>query len=194
MFFAACENDENVLRERSKKKMGVDEAQNVELLYSQSGKLRSKLTAPAMLRYQDTLPRVEFPHSLRIVFFDSTMQIESIVDAKYGRYIEGQNKAYLRDSVVAVQLTKQDTVRCEELFWDQNKQLFYTDKPATVIKKDGSVVPAQKGLKASQDFKKIEFFEIANGTLPVADSAFSGTAATQDSSVNTVDSAKKSTP
>jgi hypothetical protein len=85
-------------------------------------------------------------------------------------------------------------VRCEELFWDQNKQLFYTDKPATVIKKDGSVVPAKKGLKASQDFKKIEFFEIANGILPLADSVFSGTAAAQDSSVNKTDSAKKPTP
>lgn len=127
--FIACENDENVLRERTKKRMGVDEAQKVELLYSQSGQVRSRLTAPVMLRYQDTLPRVEFPNSLHIDFFDSTMQIESVVDAKYGRYIEGQNKAYLRDSVVAIQLTKQDTIRCEELWWDQNKQLFYTDGP-----------------------------------------------------------------
>lgn len=182
MFLAACENDENVLRERAKRKMGVDEAKKVELLYSQAGKVRSKLTAPVMNRYQDTLPRVEFPNSLHIDFFDSTMQVESIVDAKYGRYIEGQNKAYLRDSVVAIQLTKQDTVRCEELWWDQNKQVFYTDKPAKITKKDGTIIPATKGLKASQDFKKIELFQTIDGRLIVSDSEFSGVTASQDSS------------
>lgn len=190
LFFVACENDENVLRERTKKKLGVDEAQKIELLFSQSGKLRSRLTAPLMLRYQDTLPRVEFPNALHIDFFDSTLQVESIVDAQYGRYIEGQNKAYLRDSVVAIQLTKQDTVRCEELWWDQNKQIFYTDKPAKITKKDGTIIPATKGLKASQDFKKIELFETIQGTLIVSDTAFSGTPPQQDSAANAVDSAK----
>ena len=190
LFFPACENDENVLRERTKKRMGVDEAQKVELLYSQSGKVRSKLTAPIMLRYQDTLPRVEFPNSLHVDFFDSTLQIESVVDAKYGRYIEGQNKAYLRDSVVAIQLTKQDTIRCEDLWWDQNKQLFYTDKPAKITKKDGTIIPATKGLKASQDFKKIELFQTIQGTLIVSDAEFSGATAPQDSITNKVDSVK----
>ncbi|MFT3950004.1 MAG: LPS export ABC transporter periplasmic protein LptC [Agriterribacter sp.] len=184
-FLAACENDEKVLQERAKRKMGVDEAKKIELLYSQSGKVRSKLTAPVMLRYQDTLPRVEFPNSLHIVFFDSTLQVESIVDAKYGRYIEGQNRAFLRDSVVAIQLTKQDTVRCRELWWDQNKQLFYTDKPATITQKNGTIIPATKGLKASQDFKKIELFEPIDGTLVVSNAEFSSSSASQDSSGNT---------
>ncbi|MFT3748335.1 MAG: LPS export ABC transporter periplasmic protein LptC [Agriterribacter sp.] len=187
MFLAACENDENVLRERAKRKTGVDEAKKIELLYSQAGKVRSKLTAPVMNRYQDTLPRVEFPNSLHIDFFDSTMQVESIVDAKYGRYIEGQNKAYLRDSVVAIQLTKQDTVRCEELWWDQNKQVFYTDKPATVTKQDGQIIHATQGLKASQDFKKIEFFQPRNSKFSYSDTAFSGVSS-QDSTISKPDS------
>ncbi|MCC6289551.1 MAG: LPS export ABC transporter periplasmic protein LptC [Chitinophagaceae bacterium] len=190
-FLASCENDEKVLQERAKRKMGVDEAKKIELLYSQSGKVRSRLTAPVMLRYQDTLPRVEFPNSLHIDFFDSTLQVENIVDSKYGRYIEGQNRAFLRDSVVAIQLTKMDTVRCQELWWDQNKQLFYTDKPATVTKKDGTIIHAAKGLKASQDFKKIEFFETLDGTLVVSNAEFSGLSASQDSSAdNKTDSVK----
>lgn len=190
-FLGACENDENVLRERVKRRMGVDEAQKVELLYSQSGKVRSRLTAPVMLRYQDTLPRVEFPNTVHIDFFDSTMQVESVVDAKYGRYIEGQNKAYLRDSVVAIQLAKQDTVRCEELLWDQNKQLFYTDKPATVTKADGQVIHATQGLKASQDFKKIEFFQPRDSRFAYSDSEFSGVSSASDSVTNNADSVKK---
>ena len=40
------------------KKLGVDEAINIESYMSQGGKMRAKLTAPLMLRYQDTSARV----------------------------------------------------------------------------------------------------------------------------------------
>jgi len=191
IFAISCENDEKVLQERVKKKIGVDEAKNVQLLYSQAGKVKSKLTAPVMYRYQDTLPRVEFPNSMHIDFYNDSMQIESIVDAKYGRYIEGQNKAYLRDSVVAIQKFSGDTVRCKELWWDQNKQLFYTDKPALITKKDGTIIPAQKGFNATQDFKTINLLEPVEGILPVSESEFSGVTTTKDSSAAQPDSTKK---
>lgn len=181
LLITGCENDEKVLQERVKKKIGVDEAKNVELLYSQAGKVKSKLTAPVMYRYQDTLPRVEFPNSMHIDFYNDSMQIESIVDAKYGKYIEGQNKAFLRDSVVAIQKFTQDTVRCKELWWDQNKQLFFTDKPALITKKDGTILPAKKGFSATQDFKTITLLEPTDGSLPVPESEFSGITNTQDS-------------
>lgn len=173
-----CENDEKEIREFTRKKMGVDEAKKIELLYSQSGKVKSKLTAPVMFRYQDTLPRLEFPNTLHVDFFNDSLQIESVLDAKFGRYIEGQNKAYLRDSVVAIQKFNQDTVRCKELWWDQNKQQFYTDKPALITKKDGTIIPAKKGFTASQDFKTIVLREPTEGILPVPESSFSNTDST----------------
>jgi LPS export ABC transporter protein LptC len=188
LLITGCENDEKVLQERVKKKIGVDEAKNVELLYSQAGKVKSKLTAPVMYRYQDTLPRVEFPNSMHIDFYNDSMQIESIVDAKYGKYIEGQNKAFLRDSVVAIQKFTQDTVRCKELWWDQNKQLFFTDKPALITKKDGTILPAKKGFSATQDFKTITLLEPTDGSLPVPESEFSGITNANDSTAKPKDS------
>lgn len=170
---SGCENDEKDIREFTRKKIGVDEAKQIELFYSQAGKVRSRLTAPVMYRYQDTLPRVEFPNTLHLDFYNDSLQIESVVDARYGRYIEGQNKAFLKDSVVAIQKLNQDTVRCQELWWDQNKQQFYTDKPALITKKDGTVLPAKKGFTASQDFKTIILMEPTEGILPVPESGFS---------------------
>jgi LPS export ABC transporter protein LptC len=185
MIIAGCENDEKEIREFTRKKMGVDEAKQIELFYSQGGKVRSRLTAPVMYRYQDTLPRVEFPNTLHLDFYNDSLQIESVVDARYGRYIEGQNKAFLKDSVVAIQKHNQDTVRCKELWWDQNKQQFYTDKPALITKKDGTVLPAKKGFTASQDFKTITLMEPTEGILPVPES---GLTAIKDSSAATGDS------
>lgn len=169
---AACENSDEELRERTRKKMGVDEALNVESLFSQAGKLKAKLTSAIMYRYQDTLPRIEFPNKLHVDFYNDSLQIESILDAKYGRYIEGQNKMYLRDSVVVIQKFNQDTLRCEELWWDQNKERFYSDKPIKITKKDGTVLPG-KGLEASQDFRNIKILNPSDGILPVPASEFS---------------------
>ncbi|HTN05649.1 LPS export ABC transporter periplasmic protein LptC [Agriterribacter sp.] len=177
---AGCENSEQEIRELTEKKIGVDEARTIETYFSQAGKMQAKLTAPLMYRYQDTLPRVEFPNALHVDFYDDSLQVESVLDALYGRYIEGQKKMYLRDSVVVIQKFNQDTLRCQELWWDQNKEIFYTDKPIRVTKKDGTVLPGQ-GLEASQDFRNIKIINPSQGILPVPEGEFSG-APVQDSS------------
>lgn len=197
----ACENSEEEIRELTEKKIGVDEAGTIETYFSQAGKMRARLTAPLMYRYQDTLPRVEFPNALHVDFYNDSLQVESVLDALYGRYIEGQKKMYLKDSVVVIQKFNQDTLRCEELWWDQNKEIFYTDKPVKITKKDGTVLPG-KGLEASQDFRNIKIINPSQGILPVPESEFTGIAAgdstvaddntlARDSMRNTADTLKK---
>lgn len=175
-FLAGCENSEQEIRELTQKKIGVDEARTIETYFSQAGKMRAKLTAPLMYRYQDTLPRVEFPNALHVDFYNDSLQVESVLDALYGRYIEGQKKMYLKDSVVVIQKFNQDTLRCQELWWDQNKEIFYTDKPVKITKKDGTILPG-KGLEASQDFRNIKIINPSQGILPVPESEFTGVAA-----------------
>ena len=189
---AACENSEQEIRAFTEKKIGVDEAHTIETYFSQAGKMRAKLTAPVMYRYQDTLPRVEFPGSLHVDFYSDSLQVESILDALYGRYIEGQKKMFLKDSVVVIQQFNQDTLRCEELWWDQNKEIFYTDKPIRITKKDGTVLPG-RGLEASQDFRDIKIINPSQGILPVPESEFTGAPA-QDSSVVEDSSRPKARP
>src|ERR1700743_493608 len=69
-------------------------------------KVKGKLSAPYMLRYQRTdSPYAEFPHTLHVDFFKDSVSmnqrptIESKLDAHYGKYLMNQNKVYLRDSV-----------------------------------------------------------------------------------------------
>lgn len=190
MLLASCENSETELQERSKKKMGVDEATNIETFFSQAGKVKAKLTSVLMYRYQDTLPRIEFPTSLHVDFYNDSTQIESILDAKYGRYIEGQNKMYLRDSVVVIQKFNGDTLRCQELWWDQNKEKFYTDKPVRLTTKSGKIIPAQ-GLVASQDFRSIEFIDPADGRFTFNESEFGAATATDSTTKVNADSTKR---
>ncbi len=187
LFIVSCENSEQEIKAFTEKKIGVDEAHLIQTFFSQAGKMRAKLSAPVMFRYQDTLPRVEFPQSLHVDFYNDSLQVESVLDALYGRYIEGQKKMFLKDSVVVVQRFNQDTLRCKELWWDQNKETFYTDKPIRITKKDGTVLPGQ-GLEASQDFRNIKILNPSQGILPISESEFKDITA-PDSSRKNSDSA-----
>jgi LPS export ABC transporter protein LptC len=168
MFFlvtsTSCVNDEQKVKEMFEKKTGLDEAEGVVSYMSQGGRTRAKLTAPTLLRFQDTLPRMEFPRSLHVDFFDSTMHVENQVDALFGRYLETQNKVYMRDSVRVFNI-KADTLFCQELWWDQNNQQFHTDKPVR-IHRPGMIINGV-GLRAPQDFKTFDIFQITNSVLRV---------------------------
>jgi hypothetical protein len=103
-FFMACENDLDVIRKMQEQKLSVDEVKNVTSYLSQGGRMKAKLTAPLMLRYFDSVPRVEFPNSLHVDFYNDSMQIESYLDAKKAWYYEQQSRIVLTYSVVVIHL------------------------------------------------------------------------------------------
>ncbi len=145
----SCENSESAINEWNERKMLVDEARNVTSYFSQQGIIRARLTAPLMLRYQTDSNYVEFPKSLHVDFFDANKQIESWLDARYGKYVESANKVQLRDDVRVIN-NSGDTLTTEELWWSQNEKKFYTDKEVRIAKKDQRIFGG-KGLEAAQD-------------------------------------------
>ncbi len=153
LFVLSCENDERKIRDLTEKKIMVEEAKNITSLLSQQGQIRAKLTAPQMLRYQTDSVYVEFPRSLHVDFYDGNAQLESSLDARYGKYIESHSKVLLRDSVVVINV-KGDTLRTSELWWDQSTKMFFTDKIVRIHKK-GENIMGGKGLEASQDLINI---------------------------------------
>ena len=106
-----------------------------------------------MRRSEMDSPYVEFPNTLHVDFYNDSLQIESFMDARYGKWKEQDGKVYLRDSVVVMNILKGDTLYCKELWWDQKAEKFYTDKPVRFIKpgEPFSMVPAWKHLRISAD-------------------------------------------
>lgn len=166
-FMSACENDDKTLREWTSRVVMRETAKDIVSYMSQNGEIRAKLTAPVMIRTNGDTLSVEFPRSLHCDFYnDSTRQLETWLDARYGMYYENLNKVYLRDSVVVITV-KGDTLRAPDLWWDQSKSMFYTDKYA-LYKGPGKNIYGGKGLEASQDLKRITFKE-TTGNLKVSD-------------------------
>ena len=149
LLFLGCENDERTINAWTEKKVMVEEAVNVNALFSQTGNLKANLKAPLMLRYQGDTIYVEFPKSLHVDFFDSSGKRESWLDARYGKHFESLNKVLLRDSVTVINI-KGDTLATAELWWDQNLKKFFTDSVVRITTKDKQIRGGQ-GLEASQD-------------------------------------------
>lgn len=170
-FMYSCENDPQVVEALNKKTIGVEEGRHIESFLSQGGKMKAKLMAPLMLRYLRDTPKVEFPNSLRVDFFDDSTKIESKLFSKYGRYLENENKVFLRDSVVVFNVTG-DTLFCKELYWDQLTGTFFTDKNVIIKKPDQKVYG--RGLVADQSFKWFTINHPHDSYLNIPDSSFIG--------------------
>lgn len=144
----------------------IEEATDIETYLSQGSMLKAKLWAPYMMRYSSDTVYVEFPKTLHVNFFDSLGRVDSHLDAQYGKYYESLSKVYLRDSVLVYNM-QGDSLRSPDLWWDQNTQMFYTDKDVW-IKRQGTVLLG-KGMDSKQDLSDIHIKQVT-GLVDVPDS------------------------
>lgn len=163
LFLFSCENDVNEVDNQFKKKTAVEEAYKVDAYLSGEGKMKARLTAPYMLRYQpanNDSPYIEFPRTLHVDFFDDSTRVESTLDALYAKNKEYEKKVLLRDSVVVINKFRGDTLRTSELWWDQGKETFYTDKPVQIFQRTKVIYGV--GMTSKQDFTDWSIFNITN--------------------------------
>jgi LPS export ABC transporter protein LptC len=163
LFVYSCENDEGEIKKWTQKVVMVDEVREVQSIFSDGGLLKAKLAAPLMLRYQADTVYMEFPKKLHVDFFDSTGKKESQLDARYGKYFESGKKVFLKDSVVVASV-KGDTLKCPELWWDQNTGKFYTDSLVRLKTVDKTIYGG-KGMRADQDLSNFSFFNATGNIL-----------------------------
>ncbi len=167
--FTSC-NDEEFSSYNSKN-LGIEEIKNADINYTLGGNAKAKLLSPLMLRVQETNPYVEFPKKLHVDFFNENGEIDSRLDALYGKYYELESKVFLRDSVRVIN-TKGDTLYCNELWWDRSRvgREFYTDKPVRIRKKmevvDGTC------MESAQDFKNWVLCNPSQGVMRIPNSQF----------------------
>ena len=170
LLFISCENDPGEIELWTKKTDLIEEAKTVESYLSQAGVMKAKLTAPVMFRYQRDTVYTEFPNTLHVDFYDDSVQVQSWLTANYGIYYDNLNKVFLRDSVTVIN-NEGDTLRCPELWWDQNQQKFYTDKPARIDGIDKHIL-CSNGITAPQDLRGFICnypsgpFNIKDGSMP----------------------------
>lgn len=174
-FMLACENDVNEVKELGKKKPGIEEGKNITSYLSMGGKMKAKLTAPLLLRYQgDSALKSEFPKTLFVEFYNDSMKLESTLRANYGRYLENENKIFLRDSVVIIRING-DTLETSELTWDQTLGKFHTDKPVVTSQRNPrQKLYAKSGFSSNQNLTNITYYDLDLGSFLILPDSTAG--------------------
>jgi LPS export ABC transporter protein LptC len=166
LLMVACENDPEEVAALGRKRQETEVGYDIKGDFSQSANLKADLTAPMMVRVKADTPYTEFPKSIHVNFYKEDNSIESVVEAKYAKYFESIGKVYLRDSVV-IYSKNGDTLHCEDLWWDQNAAVFYTDKNVVIH------TPTQllygSGLWALSNFSKYTI-KNTSGSVAIPDS------------------------
>lgn len=137
----ACENDMKKVREISAKEVSspVERTIGVEMIYSDSAKVKAKVTTPLLLNYKTTKPYSEMPKGVKIVFYDPNLNITSTITSEYAIYRQADKIIELDKNVVAVN-EKGDVFRSEQLIWDQNTRKVTSNKAVTITGKEGNVI------------------------------------------------------
>jgi LPS export ABC transporter protein LptC len=128
---------------------------NYEVQYTDSGRLQLKFKAPRVARYikKEGGPYYEFTEGIEVLFFDKDMNPESKITAGYAKYFEEKNLWEARDSVVARNIKTFEQLNTEQLYWDMNKKIVYSEVFTKITNRDG-VYYGENGFEATQDMKK----------------------------------------
>lgn len=152
LLLTSCENDlETVNALFSKEQVNVEEAREVQLLYSDSARVRVRVQGPVMLRHIDhAQPKEEFPDGIRVEFMQpGSGRSNGELTANYAIRYENQGKIIVRDDVVW-KSGKGDELRTSELTWDDQKKKMYTNHFVKITKPDEEFFGY--GFEADQDF------------------------------------------
>ncbi|WP_123891755.1 LPS export ABC transporter periplasmic protein LptC [Chitinophaga costaii] len=163
-----CENDLKTIMELDKKNAGVEKASGITIIYSQKAKVTAKLIADSMERHLEAPTFLEFTHGLHVDIYDDSLgTVESTVDAKHGKYMDGTADIFLWDNVV-VKNKKGERLDTKQLNWDAKKQKFISNAKVRISTPTDTI--RGTGLEANQDFS---IYKILNpeGPFTVKDSA-----------------------
>ncbi|MBO7585791.1 MAG: LPS export ABC transporter periplasmic protein LptC [Bacteroidales bacterium] len=139
MFFIAChkENKSSVLYEYEGK-FPDESAENMVLTMSDSGMVSFILETPLLNRYYGDTTYADFPKGIKVVSYNEYGQRQAMLTADYA--IEINNTQYTASkNVVIVDLVKGDTLKTEEIQWNQLSRTVRSDVLVKQIKADGSV-------------------------------------------------------
>ena len=161
MFTIACENDLAKVDAISAKiaEKPVETSKEVEMIYSDSAKVKARLTTPLLLQYKTEKPYDELPKGFKVEFFNvQTQEIQATLTAKYGIRKFGERQIEARDSVVVIN-KKGEKLTTERLVWDENKRIIFSDKFVKIVSADKIV--QGYGFEAPEDLSVYKFKKLS---------------------------------
>ena len=109
-------------------------AKNIDILFSDSGKVEARLISPLLNRYGGEAPYVELPEGFIIYVYDSLQRVSSTITGKkgvrrdYARVMEAWGNVIVRNEI------KKEQLVTEHLIWDENRRRIWSDVMVTITR------------------------------------------------------------
>ena len=164
LILVACENDiEKVKIITGKKAIPVERGKVVEILYSDSAKIKARLLAKELNRFTEKQPYIEMPKGIRMYFYDANQKVNSTLTSEYAKVLQfpDNNIMEAKRKVVVVN-EKNETLNTEHLVWNQKEETIVSDAFVTITTKDEIIMG--DGLESNQSFTKYKIKKM-KGTI-----------------------------
>ncbi|RNL56888.1 hypothetical protein [Pedobacter jejuensis] len=157
LFMVSCGDDDlkkaNAVSNQ-KIALNKDRTLGVEIIYSDSARVKAKGNAPIMdkVTADNGSTYQEMINGVKIDFFNVNQPglIDGTLICDYAIRRDQEQKTFFRKNVI-VKNAKGDTFSSEELIWDEAKKLFYSTQKVTVQTTDGNIIEGVD-FEAPQDF------------------------------------------
>lgn len=167
-FLFSCANDTSQIQDLiSPVDTATVSVYNSELIYTEMGQIKIKVSAPITRYYQFAEePYTNFDEGIELYTFNDNMELESKITSKFAQHLDKQDVWVARNNVVA-QNYKGEVLYTEELYWDQKKRIIYTDVNVH-IKTEGGFVYG-RGLISDDAFDNWEVKQPYGGEIEIDD-------------------------
>jgi LPS export ABC transporter protein LptC len=165
----SCENDIAIVNAISHTNSGpVMSAKNIEVVFSDSGRIQAKVTGILMNRYTTPEPYMEFPRGFKISIFDSVLRTSTTICANYGIRKEYSRVMEAKGNVVVRNEQKKQQLNTEELTWNENRRMIFTSEPVKITTLDKIVFG--KGLRSNESFSDYTILQVYGQMMVKKDS------------------------
>lgn len=152
---ASCENSESNIRNFiNTENLAIEQLTDSEIIYTENGNLKVKVMSQKMERFSDKEERIELAVGVHFDFYklDSTntksvLTCEKATINKTTNIMVANNNVVLKDS-------DNKELKSEQLIWDKNKNLVYTEAEITIQTEDEII--SGVGFKSTPDFTEYE--------------------------------------
>lgn len=135
IFISSCENKIPVIPKSDLLTLPSLTVKDFKTTLTDSGRVQLKMSSPLVEKYDKAEPPyAEFRTGIKVVFYNGKDSAQAKVTSKYAKCTDN-NLWELRDSVVVIN-DKGERLETELLYWNQEKDLIYTDRFVKIKSED----------------------------------------------------------
>ena len=162
LIFVSCSNDPKLVQEFvSSEVLPIEKIEGAEMLHTENGKLKVKIVATTIERFNNQQPQLVFSNHLVVYFYNDSAMVQSTLKAEYAEINDEKKLMTAKENVILTNRTGKK-LESEELIWDEKNNKIYTDKKVKIT--TGKEVIEGEGFVSNPDFTEYSISKI-HGTF-----------------------------